>query len=219
MTSDSPAPPIGDRPPPLGEALARIGGLQGIAESSLPAAVFVIVRVAFAESIRTAAIAAVAFAALLALSRLARRQTPMYALSGVVGVAIAGYIASRTGKAENFFLPGLLLNLAYALGFLVSIAIRIPLVGVIVEGATGSGLGWRQNAARVRSYQQASAIWVGVFLTRIAIQLPFYLAGALLALGTARIATGIPLMVIGLWLTWLVLRGDATSRPPAVEPT
>lgn len=217
MTPDAPAAPLGG-PPPLSDALARIGGPLGIAESSLPAAVFVIVRVALGESIRTAAIAAVVLAAVLALARIARRQTPVFALSGVAGVAIAGYVASKTGKAENFFLPGLLLNLAYALGFAISIAVRVPLVGVIVEGASGSGLGWRRDGSRVRAYQRASGVWVGIFLTRIAIQLPLYLAGALVALGTARIATGIPLMLVGLWLTWLVLRVSPEHRPATIEP-
>ena len=141
-----------------------------------------------------------------------RRQTPVYAVSGVIGVAIAGYVASRTGKAENFFLPGLLLNVAYATAYLVSIAVRWPLIGVIVAAVGRTGNAWRDNPDRLRAYTRASWVWVGLFLSRIAVQLPLYLAGALVALGTARVAMGVPLFVVGAWLSWLVLRNTEWPR-------
>jgi hypothetical protein len=121
-------------------------------------------------------------------------------------VAVAGYVASRTGRAEDFFLPGLLLNAAYAGAFVISIAVRWPLLGVIVAGASGRGMEWREDPVRRRAYSRASWIWVGLFALRIAVQLPLYLAGTLVALGTARVAMGVPLLAVGAWLSWLLLR-------------
>ena len=46
---------------------------------------------------------------------------------------------------------------------------------------------------------------------RLAVQLPLYLAGGLTALGVARIAMGIPLFAVGIWLSWLILRPRAVS--------
>ena len=190
-------------PPQLGSAL---GGPLGIAESVLPAVIFVVVVTATGQDITAAAIAAVGVAAALALARMVRRQTPVYAVAGVVGVAIAGYVASRTGRAEDFFLPGLLANAAYAAAFLISIAIRWPLLGVIVAGASGRGMEWRQDPSRRRAYTRASWVWVVLFLSRLAVQLPLFLAGALVALGTARVAMGLPLFALGAWLSWLLVR-------------
>lgn len=190
-------------PPALGSAL---GGPLGIAESVLPAVVFVVVVTATGQDVTAAAIAALGVAAALTLARLVRRQTPVYAVGGVVGVAVAGYIASRTGRAEDFFLPGLLANVAYASAFVVSIAVRWPLLGVVVAGASGRGMEWREDPVRRRAYSRASWIWVGLFGLRIAVQLPLYLAGALVALGTARVAMGVPLFAVGAWLSWLLLR-------------
>lgn len=212
MTEESQTRPGVDEPPTMDSMLAAAGGPLGIAESTLPAVAFVIVVTASGQDIRLAAIVAVAIAAVFALARVVRRQTPIYALSGVIGVAIAGWIASRTGKAENFFLPGLLMNAGYAAAFLVSIAVRWPLVGVIFAGLSQGGSKWRRDAVRLKAFTRASWIFVGLFLLRIAVQLPLYLADALVALGTARVAMGLPLFVVGLWLTWLVLRGTEGRR-------
>ncbi|HEY8581964.1 MAG TPA: DUF3159 domain-containing protein [Capillimicrobium sp.] len=201
-----------DEPPTVDSMLAAAGGPLGIAESTLPAVAFVIAVTASGQDIRLAAIIAVAFAAVFAVARLARRQTPVYAISGVVGVAIAGWIASRTGKAENFFLPGLLMNAGYAAAFLVSIVARWPLVGVIFAGMSQGGMAWRKDPVRLKAFTRATWIFVVLFLLRIAVQLPLYLADALVALGTARVAMGLPLFIVGLWLVWLVLRGTEGRR-------
>jgi hypothetical protein len=211
-----PSPPHApDAPPPaptLESLSASLGGPLGIAESVLPVTAFVVVSTASGQDTRLAAIVAVVVAAVFALARIVRRQTPIYAIGGVIGVAIAGYIASRTGKAENFFLPGLLLNVAYALGYAISIAVRWPLIGVIVAALARTGNGWRDDPRRLRAYTRASWIWVGLFLSRIAVQLPLYLAGALVALGTARVAMGVPLFIVGAWLSWLALRRTEWPR-------
>ena len=51
-----------------------------------------------------------AISAVLAVARLIRRQTTQFALSGVIGVAFGAFVATRTGNAEDFFLPGILIN-------------------------------------------------------------------------------------------------------------
>ena len=43
-------------------------------------------------------------------------------------------------------------------------------------------------------------------------QLPLYLAGALVALGIARAAMGLPIFAIAIWLTYLVLRSGGVTR-------
>lgn len=231
-----PAPADERLPPTLADA---IGGPLGAAESALPAAAFVAVYTAAGQEVRTAAIAAVALALVLALARVVRGQTVQYALSGLIGVAFAAFIAERTGRAEDFFLPGLLTNLAYGSAFLVSALARRPLVGYIAaalgSGATlGSGglkrpdpddaddagpspmQAWREDPAFVRAATRATLVWAGLFFLRLAVQLPLYLADALVALGTARIAMGIPLFALGLWLSWLLMR--PVMQPPRAAP-
>jgi hypothetical protein len=155
-----------------------------------------------------------------------RRQTPIYALAGVIGVAISAYIAHRTGKAENFFLLGFLLNIAYAGAFLVSMAVRWPLIGVLVSALSKGDYSWRKDPVLLKAYNRATAVWAILFLLRLVVQLPLYFADALVALGAARIGMGVPLFVVGVWFSWLLLRNtpggvpwaravEAAERPPS----
>jgi hypothetical protein len=114
------------------------------------------------------------------------------------------------GPRRGFFVPGLLANAGYALAYTISIAVRWPLVGVLIAIASNRGMEWRQDPASVRAYSRASWVWVGLFSLRLAVQLPLYLTGAVVALGVTRVAMGVPLFVVGIWLSWLILR---TRRP------
>jgi hypothetical protein len=198
-------------PPSLANA---IGGPLGAAETSLPSVAFVVAYTASGSDTNTAAIVAVALALVLTVARLARRQSPQYALSGLVGVGFAAFVATHTGKAENFFLPGLIANTAYAAVFLVSALVRWPVVGLIVANLDGeSASDWRSDRVRMRAFTLASWLWAGIFLLRLAVQLPMYLAGAVVALGVAKTAMGYPLFGLGLWLTWLIVREHRRTQP------
>ena len=192
-----------DAPPPLAEA---VGGALGIAESVLPSAAFVATYTATGQQTQPALIAAVALGACFAIARVVRRQTAQFALAGLGGIAISAYVVSRTGRAEDFFLPGLLANAGYALAYAISIAVRWPLLGVFIAIASNRGMEWRQDPARVRAYSRASWVWVALFSLRLAVQLPLYLTGAVVALGVTRVAMGVPLFAVGIWLSWRILR-------------
>ena len=201
--------------PPLNLAEA-MGGPLGVLETSVPGVAFVVAYTASGSDTNIAAGVAVGLALVLTVLRLAKRESPRHALSGLIGVGIAAFIATRSGKAENFFLPGLLANVAYASAFLISLAVRWPLVGVIVSKFDGEESGWRNDPARMRAFVRASWLWAGVFLLRLVVQLPLYLAGAVVALGVAKTAMGLPLFGLGLWLTWLLVRNH---RDPQTAPT
>jgi Protein of unknown function (DUF3159) len=198
------------QPPSLAEA---VGGPLGMVETSLPAVAFVAAYAASGSNTNTAAMVAVGLALVLSIARLVRRESPRHAISGLIGVGFAAFVATRSGRAEDFFLPGLLANTLYASAFLISIAVRRPLVGLIVSQLDGEGSGWRDDPVRVRAFTRASWLWAALFALRLVVQLPMYLAGAVVALGIARTAMGLPLFALGLWLTWRLVR-----RPPEPAP-
>ena len=199
-------------PPTISDAL---GGPLGIIESALPASAFVIAYTASGQDATLSAIVAVALGAVLSVARLVRGQTLQFALSGLAGVALAAFVVTRTGRAEDFFLPGLLANAAYAAAFLISLALRKPLVGVIAGQLDKAQADWREDPKRAKAMARATWMWAGLFLTRLMVQLPLYLAGAVVALGVARTAMGLPLFALGLWLTWLLVR---VRQPPVHAP-
>ena len=144
-----------------------------------------------------------------------RRESPRHAISGLFGVALGAFIAVKSGKAEGFYVPGLVLNAAYASAFLISIAVRWPIVGVVATKLDGEDSGWREDPVRMRAFRRATFLWAGMFSLRLLVQVPLYLAGAEVALGVARTAMGLPLFALGLWITWLLVRGVRVPPAPA----
>lgn len=188
---------------PLREA---VGGPLGVAEATLPFIVFTVAWSASGNDVGTGALVAVALSAVLAVLRLIKGESTQFAISGLVGVAIGAFVASRTGEASDFFLPGILINTAWLGAYLVSIAVRRPLLGFLLSKLTGEGDAWYTDDSRLRSYSRASWIWVGVFGLRLAIQTPLYVTEAVAPLAAARVVTGLPLFALGLWLSYLMLR-------------
>lgn len=207
-------------PAPTGPTIAEaVGGPLGIAEATLPFIAFTVVWTATGQDeITTAAIVAVAISGVLAGLRLLRRESTQFAISGLVGVAIGAFVAARTGEASGFFLPGILINAGWITLYLGSIAIRRPLLGLVISRFTGEGTAWRTDRDRYRRYQLASWVWVGVFGTRLAIQVPLYLSDAVGPLAVAKIVTGIPLFAAGVYLSYLILKpileGAELRLPP-----
>jgi hypothetical protein len=199
-------------PPTLAEA---VGGPLGLVETSLPAVAFVSAYAISGSDTNTAASVAVGLALVLSVARLVRRESPRHALSGLIGVAFAAFIATRSGRAEDFFLPGLLANALYASAFVISIFVRRPLVGLIVSQLDGEGDTWRADPVRMRAFIRATWLWAALFAVRLVVQLPLYLAGAVVALGVARTAMGLPLFALGLWLSWRLVRRPPTPAPAA----
>ncbi|MGH8868479.1 MAG: DUF3159 domain-containing protein [Actinomycetes bacterium] len=188
-----------------------LGGRRGLLDSGLPGIVFVAVFTL--TSLTPALWAAVGVGVLLTVVRLVRRETLQHALAGFVGVAIAAFIAHRTGEARNFFLPGLFINAGYGAAYALSILVRWPLIGVVIGPLVGEGTAWRSDPARYRAYALASWVWVAMFALRLAVQLPLYLAGWVVALGVAKLAMGWPLFLMGGWVCWLILRRVPTTTP------
>ena len=177
-----------------------------LVDSGLPTVVFVSVYALNGSDLIPALLAALAAGAVLAVLRLVRRDSVQNVVAGFVALGVAAWFASRTGQAEDFFLPGILINVGYGLAYLISIAVRWPLLGVLVGLATGEGMGWRRQPHLLRAYTIASWFWVGMFAIRLSVQVPLYLSEGVVALGVARVAMGWPLFLLTLWLSWLVIK-------------
>ena len=193
--------------------LEQMGGISGIVASSVPVAVFVLGNLLL--ELQPAIIAAVGAGILVAGWRIARRQRLQPAVSGLLGVGIAAFIAYRTGEARGFYLPGLIYSAVFALAFLVSVLVRWPLAGVIWHGINGHGHGWRANPRLLRAYTFATLLWTTVFLARLVVQGLLYNAEQETWLGIARLAMGYPLVGVALLGTiWAVRRAGRDPLTP-----
>ncbi|PSL03725.1 uncharacterized protein DUF3159 [Haloactinopolyspora alba] len=182
--------------------------LGALLDAGLPLALFTVVYAVAGHNLSLSLWVALGSGALLAVVRLFRREPLQNVVAGFVGLGIAAYLAHRTGQAEDVFLPGLLINVGYGLAYLVSIAVRWPLLGVFVGLVTGQGMAWRRDPALLRAFTKASLLWVALFATRLAVQAPLYFAGEeqLGWLAGARLAMSWPLFLLVVYLSWVIIR-------------
>ncbi|MEY3715421.1 MAG: hypothetical protein RL155_296, partial [Actinomycetota bacterium] len=110
--------------------------------------------------VRQSSYAALGLSLVLTALRLARKETIQHAISGVIGVAICAWLSNRTGKAEDFYLPGLWTNAIYGAVYLVSILVRWPIIGLIIGPLLEENLRWRKDPVRTKVYMKATALWV-----------------------------------------------------------
>lgn len=215
--ADVTAPAEDETLPTFTEQIAeQLGGVRGIVESSIPVTVFVIVNIVWA--LRPALIISVASALAIAVWRLARRQPIRHAVNGLFGIVIGVVIAWRTGDARDFYLPGILLSLAYGVAMLASVVIRRPLVGwvwsILVAGGSTA---WREHPRLVRTFSWLTVLWALVYLAKMALQYALFLADRADALGVARLALGYPPYALLIAITvWAVRR--ASRGLPVAEP-
>jgi hypothetical protein len=186
--------------------LEGMGGKLGITETILPSVLF---GASFA--LTGQAIIAVSLAggtsALFILYRLITRKSASSALIGAIAVGFAAWLALREGgEAVDYFVPGFITNAVYGSVLLVSILVRWPIIGVLVEILRGNPTSWRKDRKKLTIYSLVTAMWVGFFSLRLAVQVPLYLAGSAELLATARVAMGPPLYALVILVTWLILR-------------
>jgi hypothetical protein len=188
-----------------------MGGKKGLLDSGLPALIFLIIFNVTKE-VQQAAYGALALSLILTLIRLAKRETIQHAISGVIGVAVCAWLSNRSGKAEDFYLPGLWTNAIYGAVYLVSIVARWPIIGVIIGPLVEENFRWRKDPERTKVYIKATWLWVGMFTVRLLVQYPLYISGNVNALGTARLIMGYPLFIATAWATWIVIKNGPKLR-------
>jgi hypothetical protein len=130
---------------------------------------------------------------------------------------VAALIALRTGHAQDFFLLQIVSNAASALAWAVSIVIRWPLLGVVVGAALGQKTRWRRDRTLLRAYARGSWIWVLQYVVRVAVFLPLYAAGDVVALGVARVVLTWPLVAACLAVSWWVIRRSLPADHPGLR--
>lgn len=192
--------------------LSAFGGKKGLFDSGIPALVFLL-AFNITKEVSQSALIALSLSAIVTIVRLINRETVQHALSGVIGVAICAWISNRSGKAEDFYLPGLWTNAIYAFAYAVSNLVRWPVIGLVLGPLLGENLMWRKDPIRRNVYIKATWIWVGLFLSRLVVQYPLYLSENVNALGTARLVMGYPLFILAAWLTWNVIKAGPPLRP------
>jgi len=135
-----------------------------------------------------------ALAALLNFAiKIVRREPIVPAVAGLAIASLCAGVALATGQARAFFLlPAIVLPIVIGLACIVSVCVRRPLAGLLLNGMAGGPRKWWLNPRLRRMY--ANVTWVCFVVNGASgvLQRVFYTGNRLYLLGAVHIA--IPLI-------------------------
>ncbi|WP_246472125.1 DUF3159 domain-containing protein [Saccharopolyspora phatthalungensis] len=194
--------------------LDQMGGPSGLVYTGLPVVVFVVANSVF--GLQGGIWSAIGIAVAITVLRLVRKEPIRPAVSGLIGVGVAAFIAYQTGSAKGFFLVGIWASLLIGSVLLVSVLVRWPLVGVAVNLFGDKGNAWRRDRPSRHDYDIATLALVSVFAARFVVQQWLYNEDNTGWLAFAKIAMGYPLLGLALLVVvWAARR--STKRLKALD--
>lgn len=188
-----------------------LGGYRGFIATAVPSLAFVVVWV-ITNDLNLSLIVSLVAAGISAIIQLILRDTLQHVINGLIGIAISAAAAKFTGKPEDAFLPGLVINVTYGIVYFIAQLIRKPILGFVVGGILGDLTSWLKDPKKVQAAWIAGWFWVGLFALRMAIQTPLYLAEQVAALGIARVAMGWPGFLLVSALSYKVMKPAFSRR-------
>ena len=192
-------------------------GRSNLADSIVPPVIFLIINALL--GFQVAMWGSLAVALLITLFRLSRRQPLRYALGGIGGVVLAILIAQLLGRAEGYFLPGIITGGLTVIGCLASVIAGRPLVAWTSYIARRWPLDWYWHPKVRPAYNEVTLAWAVFFAIRLGLQWSLFQEQAAGLLGIIQVVTGWPatiaLLVISyLYGTWRLrhLRGPSVEE-------
>ncbi len=185
----------------LEELRMVLAGRTNILDSILPPLIFVLLNAIWGMQI--AIWASLGLAVVIAIFRLLKRQTLLYALGGAGGVALAAAIAYLLGSAEGFFLPTIITGgITFLLAF-VSVLVGRPMVAYTSYVARRWPLDWYWHPKVRPSYSEVTWAWVVFFGLRLLLQFNLFQQEEASLLGIVQFLTGWPATIILLIASYL----------------
>ena len=192
-------------------------GRSNLIDSIVPPVIFLIVNALL--GFQVAMWGSLAVALLITLFRLSRRQPLRYAFGGIGGVVLAILIAQLLGRAEGYFLPGIITGGLTVIGCLLSVIAGRPLVAWTSFIARRWPLAWYWHPKVRPAYNEVTLAWAVFFAIRLGLQWSLFQEQAAGLLGIIQVVTGWPatiaLLVISyLYGTWRLrhLRGPSVEE-------
>ena len=201
---------------PLDGLLARSGGVRGLVVTAVPVTAFA--ATSSVLGLVPAITAALVVATIILGWQLLRRESTRPALFGFGGVVVCALFALVTGKAKDFYLPGIGMYLLLAIVLTISLVVRRPLVGVGWAWATGRDDAWRR-VRRVRlAFDVVTLVLALASWSRFLVQYYLYDTDQAELLAVARVAMGWPVFVVTSTLIVLAIRyAIRTLSTPAIS--
>ena len=178
-----------------------LAGRSNLLDSILPSLFFGVLNVIW--GVQVAIWASLGLAVAIAIYRLVRRQSLLYALGGAGGVALAAAVAYLLGRAEGFFLPTIITGGITLFLALVSVLVGRPMVAYTSYVARRWPLDWYWHSRIRPAYSEVTLFWGIGFGARLALEYVLFQQGAVNSLGLIRTLLGWPYTILILILSYL----------------
>ena len=176
-------------------------GRSNLIDSLVPPVIFLIVNALL--DFRVAMWGSLAVALLITAVRLSRRQPLRYALGGIGAVVLAILVAQLLGRAEGYFLPGMITGGLTVVGCLVSVIAGRPLVAWTSYIARRWPLDWYWHPKVRPAYNEVTLAWAVFFAIRLGLQWSLFQEQAAGLLGVIQVVTGWPATIALLVISYL----------------
>ncbi|MFN8410784.1 MAG: DUF3159 domain-containing protein [Anaerolineales bacterium] len=185
----------------LDEFRTVFSGNNSFLDAILPPIIFLLANglIGFQAAMWSALILSV----VIAVARIIRKQSLLYALAGVGSVGIAIGIAWFLGKSEGFFLPGLISGSMTLLLAIVSLIIRRPMVAWTSFIARRWPLEWYWHPQVRPAYSEVTFAWALFFGARLFLQFSLFQTERVNVLAFTNFITGWPATILLLVFSYL----------------
>jgi hypothetical protein len=192
---------------------------RAIVDTGLGPVAFVSVNAV--AGLETAAAVAVAIQIVIAAERLIRHRPVTNAVGGLLGTGLAVFIALRSGSAEGYFVPRMIYAAVLALVFAGSVAVRRPLVGILIGAVYRAPSEWVNHPRVRRAFAEVTLAWAGLFTFRAAVYAVLIAAGKAGWLAVASVTMGWPAFLLLLFASYryVPMRLRQLGAPPRPEAT
>lgn len=170
-------------------------------DAIIPPLLFVLVN-NFA-GLNPALFTALGSAIILGLIRLSKKQSWLYALGGLLGVALAAALAYITQTATSYFVPALLSSALLFTVTLFSLFAGKPLAAWASHLTRGWPLAWFWRADVKPAYREVTWLWAAMLATRLILQVYLFRQGAAFTLAWVNLLLGWPAIIIVLVFTYI----------------
>jgi hypothetical protein len=183
------------------EEFRAVTGKVGLLDTILPPVLFLLLN--GLAGFQVAMYGALGTAFVIAILRLRRKQSLVYALAGMGSVALAIALAFLLGRSEGYFLPGIVnggITIAIAL---VSLIIRKPMVAWTSFLARRWPLEWYWHARVRPAYTEVTLAWTIFFILRLWWQVALFQGQNASQLALVNALTGWPATILLLIFSYL----------------
>jgi hypothetical protein len=135
--------------------------------------------------------------------RLRRRQSLLYAVGGIGGVALAIVVAQVTGRAEGYFVPGIITGAFTLLLCLASVLARRPIVAWTSYFTRRWPVDWYWHPKVRPAYSEVTWLWVIFFSVRLLLQVLLFQRAAAGFLAFLNVIMGWPATIVLLVVSYV----------------